>query len=201
MITALAIFGLMGSSAQGAFAAAAGFGAKIYGGLQAVALPALCAQVAYDLHGYLHPSNGTIHSNVNSDLGELHNKLNQLNAAVAYIPQVAKGLEAAKGIATSTTWYGKAWNGLCYFDALTDTVIGKFQKYMLLASVLGLGTLFHKTQAQPQPQESGEEQMINAIAEKVAAALPKVVPAVANPVMYMPRRGAARRSGVRRGHA
>jgi hypothetical protein len=204
ILTALAVAGLMGSSAQGAAAMAAGLGAKAYGFLQAAALPALGAQIAYDLHGYLHPSVkqdlAPLHDQMgelkqmHGQMGELKQEINGLNSAIKYIPQVAKGLEAAGIIAAPATWYGKTWRGLCYVDSAVDCVVGPIQKYMFVLSLVGsgIGYLLNKAQPQPQPQESGEDAFIEKIAAKVAAAMP----AATSPVMYMPRRRAARRSGM-----
>lgn len=179
ILTALAIAGLASSSAQGAAAMAAGLGAKAYGFLQAAAPISAFGLKAFNLGKMAVPAltaAGTGYT---------------CYEAFMFMDDVRKKLNILAPV-VPTTWYGKVWNGLCSADMITDVWMGKIQKCMFLASIFGgcIGLLTNKAQA--ESQESGEDALVDKIAAKVAAAMP----AATNPVMYMPRRRAARRSGM-----
>lgn len=200
ILKALAIAGLMGSSAQGAAAMAAGLGAKAWGFLQASAVPVTLLGAGFEV-GRMFGSNPEITS-INDKITDvsqvsfasIHDKINAINDKVAAMAQVPLFAKAITDATTPTTWYGKAWKGFCYVDSVVDGFVGPIQKYMFVFSMLGgaLGFLLNKMQTQVQPhQEPSEDAFIEKIAAKVAAAMP-----AANPAVYVPRRRSARRSGM-----
>lgn len=175
MLTALAVIGLMGSSStQGAAAMAAGLSTKAWGFLKVAAPISAFGLKAFNVGKMAVPAltaAGTGYT---------------CYQAFMFMDDVRKKLNILAPV-VPTTWYGKIWNGLCSVDAITDSWMGKIQKYMLVASMFGgIGLLTNKTQA-----ESGEDASIDKIAAKVAAAMPAV-----NPATYTPRRRAARRSRI-----
>ena len=164
LLTALAIIGLAGSSAQGAAAAVAGFAAKAGSFLQKAALPALVGQVMYDAHGYLHPHASQV------DLTGVHSKIDALAGAikpVLKLPFVVQAVADAAD-ATPSTWYGKAWKSVVKFDGWSDTVLSKIQKIMLILSIFsGAQTYAHNQVAKMQPQPVQEVQENIAVQQPV----------------------------------
>ena len=179
MLTALAIVGLVGSSAQGAAAMAAGFGAKAWGFLQASAVPVTLLGTGYEVGKMFGSSTQAI-----NQIAELNKNFTDYLKPIALSPRVLKlaGIESA---IQPKTWYGKVWKNICFVDDLTDTMMSKVQKFMLIASIFG--TLLSKVSAQ-------ESEVI--VQQPVQPAQPNIVPAeVQQPVIRTPRRG-YRRSGI-----
>ncbi len=157
LLTALAIVGLAGSSAQGAAAAAAGFAAKAGSFLRKAALPALVGQVMYDAHGYLHPQASQV------DLTGVNSKIDALTGAIKPVLQLPFVVQAVADAADarSSTWYGKAWRSVVKFDGWSDTVLSKIQKIMLILSIFGGAQAYAHNQVaklQPQPQSQLQDQ-------------------------------------------
>lgn len=179
MLTALTVVGLMHSSAQGAAAMAAGLGAKAWGFVQASALPITVASMGYEV-GKMYGSS----SHTSNQIAELNKNFNDCLKPVFSSPRILKlaGIESA---IQPTTWYGKLWKGICFADDLTDTMMSKVQKVMLVASIFG--TLLSKVSAQ-------ESEVV--AQQPVQPEQPNIAPVQAQQsVVRTPRRG-YRRSGM-----
>lgn len=162
ILSVFAVIGLAGSEIQGAaqfakFGAQARiFGAKAMNLLNVAAMPVAVGGAGLAINK-LSDNVGEIGQGAHKAVDGLSQKLDgavgQLgvtNTAILSLltsPKVMKflGLESKE---KPTTWYGKVWNNLCYFDDVTDSLLGKFQKYVALYSAMQALT------RSAQPQES-----------------------------------------------
>lgn len=173
MLKTLSIVGLIGSSVHGfGVAAAMGMGAKAWTFAQKVAVPLSIASAGYELGKAIKSQ-----SNLEQQIAGASQQAQVLNNNVVNLGKLATPLFTSPqilklaGIDTDqpTTWYGKFWKGVCYADGVTDTLMSKIQKVMLLSSVfgsvIGLGNnaYAHQQAAKVQPQSVPDESLVEEI--------------------------------------
>ncbi len=185
ILSALVIIGLAGSSAHGAAAMIAGFGAKAWSFAQASAIPVTLTGMGYEL-GKMFSSN----SKSTQDLSILNKNFSEHVLPIFTNPKLLK-LAGIESDIQPSTWYEKAWKKIEFADVFTDVLMAKAQKIVFLTSVfsalVGLGKAYTQEPAEMIP------------AAPVVPTIQNQEPMVAQPTIKLQHHRKAsghRRSGV-----